>query len=223
MKKKYFSIIVIISFCLVFIQVENALAVSSSASKNTVVAKKNDAKQYESKKLKIAFTYPKDWGTINQKIENSFDSSFSTCALNIGKEKTNFLSGVKKIIDEGFGTDSWELKALSINSQKDIEKYCSLFNAKCPARDKSDWCKERKGKEKCELKKNSAGIKFVKVKEVVTHLGEEKGSVETNYFIFNPKSEYKGIIISTESLKMKKITNLVGKLDSLVGSLRFIK
>lgn len=152
---------------------------------------------YENKTLNIAFFYPQDWGNISQE-KNGTDH----ITLSAFQAPTVFLAadnGGKSVPRGAYWGDSAGL----IDSQSYIDNLCGTKNKA----------------QKCEIKINSAGVKYAKVVEEVMDIGGS--TIETNYYIYNSNSEFRGIIISTDRLKAKNTEALEEKLQNLVDSFHF--
>ena len=153
---------------------------------------------YENKTLSISFHYPENWGEITQEEDGT-----DHIALSIFKKPIVLLAadnGGESIARGAY----WGDMAESIVSQDYIDNLCNVKNEA----------------ESCQIKSNQYGIKYAKVVEEVIKFGEP--TIETNYYIFNSKSEFRGLIISTERLVTVDIDNLEDKLQSLVDSFKFI-
>jgi hypothetical protein len=165
--------------------------------KVTTSAKTSDLKSYKNGTLNVAFSYPQDWGNVSQENEGTAHIS-----LSVFEAATIFLAAYND--DEGPDRGAyWGDMAKLINSQSYINSLC---NTKSEA-------------QSCEIKTNSSGVKYAKVVEEVIKFGDP--TVETNYYIYNPNSTFRGIIISTERLREKGIENLEQKLQNLIESFYF--
>lgn len=177
-----------------------ALKRAGSTVRSTVTDKEDDTslKSYENKTLNISFSYPQDWGDVSQKKDGT-----DHIALSVFESSVVFLAadnGGESVARGAYWGDSAEL----IDSQNYVNNLC-----------------DTKGEaQSCEIKTNSSGVQYAKVVEEVFQMGG--GTIGTNYYIYNPNSEFRGIILSTDRLREKDVSDLESKLQNLVDSLYFI-
>lgn len=157
----------------------------------------SNLKSYESDTLNIAFSYPQDWGNISQEKDGT-----DHIALSVFEKSIIFLAADNGSESVGRGA-YWGDSAGLIDSQGYINNLCDTKNEA----------------QNCEIKTNPTGVKYAKVVEEVFKFGDP--TIETNYYIYNPNSKFRGIILSTERLKSKNISNLESKLQNLVDSFYF--
>lgn len=173
---------------------------TKSADKEDDVPLKPQAsnlKSYENKTLNISFSYPQDWGDVSQEKDGTDHIS-----LSVFKSSIIFLAADNGGESVGRGA-YWGDNAELIDSQSYINNLCDT---------KSE-------AQSCEIKTNSSGVKYAKVVEEVLKFGDP--TIETNYYIYNPNSEFRGILLSTERLRSENINDLESKLQSLVDSFYF--
>lgn len=157
----------------------------------------SNLKSYENKTLNVSFSYPQDWEDVSQE-KNGTDH----ISLSVFESSIIFLAadnGGESVARGGYWGDGAEL----IDSQSYINNLCDTKNEA----------------QSCEIKTNSSGVKYVKVVEEVFKFGDP--TIETNYYIYNPNSGFRGIILSTERLRTKNISDLENKLQNLVDSFYF--
>lgn len=160
--------------------------------------KTSNLESYENRTLNVAFSYPQDWGSISQENDGT-----DHVALSVFEAVTIFLAADNG--DDSVGRGAyWGDDAELIDSQKYVD----------------DLCRTKSEAESCAIKINSFGVEYAKVVEEVFKFGDS--TIETNYYIYNPNSEFRGIIFSTERLRGRNIQNLEEKLESLVDSFYFI-
>lgn len=165
---------------------------------NEEVSTNQEVTNYHNITLDMTFDYPAEWEAVYQELDGT-----DHLALSVFENSTIFLaadSGGESVARGAYWGDSAGL----ITNQDYIDSLCDT---------KTD-------AQSCEIKTNSNGIRYAKVVEEVTKFGEP--TIETNYYLYHPKSDYKGIIVSTERLRAKNIENLEQKLDKLVDSINFL-
>lgn len=185
-------------------QAKNKTKTSTQNSTSTQ-NKKSNLKKYENKKLSISFSYPKELGKIKANISETKDHI--SLALPKVSDNAIFLAADNGQTSTARG-GYWGDWAENIDSKKFITDLCQL---------KSSYTKDFID---CKIKTNSSGITFSKVNKTIMEMGPRSEAV--NYYIFNPHSEYRDIILSTDQLKEAGVKNPEEKLDTIVRSLTFV-
>lgn len=165
--------------------------------------RQNDLTSYTNDRLKLAFSYPKDWGAITEKDELPL----------AGQVRLNISDEIFLVADNGErGGDRggyWGDYASFIKSESDVTNFCgNPFTF--PERIQS-----------CNILKNNNGISYAKTQEEICTEGGCFGDA-TNYYFYNPNSEYTGIVMSSDRLKDNNILDLDKKLDEIAKGLRFL-
>lgn len=150
---------------------------------------------YKDNDLKISLSYPKDWGEINKKIE----SDHVILAVFNNDVFLGADNGKKSLGRGGYWGDAAEF----IINQDYVNNFCN-------------------DKNNCEIKTNQYGITFAREKRLFSDLGDPTPRESIFYYLFNPKTEFKGTIISNERLIDNNIESLESKMDSIIDSIEFI-
>lgn len=166
--------------------------------------KDTSLQEYKNDGLKLAFTYPKDWGVITegdrfpyvgQIILRLFDTTFLAA-------NNDFGGG-----DRG---GYWGDYAWFIGNQSSIINFCN-DPFQFPDRIES-----------CSILQNENGISYAKTQEEICSEAGCSG-IATNYYLYNPNSEFRGIVISSAFLRDNNISRLDTQLDELVQSISFLQ
>lgn len=159
---------------------------------------------YSNDQLKISFSYPKEWGLIEEKTELPL----------IGQITLVFSDDIFLSASNGYRNADrggyWGDYAYFLNDQSTITDFCKEpFTY--PERIKS-----------CAILTNNNGIIYAKTQEEICTEGGCSG-LAVNYYLYNPNSEFRGLVISSDRLKDNNILELEEKLDELVNNLNFVK
>ena len=190
-------------YALVFEKAWDKTKLSATAQKVLSTLKfiqTKDLQTYNNDELKISFNYPNEWGQLVQKDEPDHIALQVNNRIFLGTD-----NGEDSLGRGGY----WGDPANLIVNQEYINNFCN---------DKSD----------CEIKTNQQGITFARniEKEYSTFGSDPVEAVF--YYLFNPKSEYRGVIISGVNLDNDNI--LVGEniqfdesdMELLIDGLNFI-
>ena len=171
-----------------------------------------DVKMFSDKNIGIQFVYKQELGDIvSEKSDNLQTLLFS-------KYNDNGLFLTANDGEESIGRGAfWGDEAYSITNQEYINNFCE-------------------GKENCTIGVNNHGIKFAKVvdekytADLSCSIEPENNSCKTEravfYYLYNPDSKYKGIVLSDARLNNAPELDLNDKeylMDMIVSSINYIK
>ena len=172
-------------------------------------------KTFQSDRLKISFEYPTEWQNLLES-EGDFSKANaihpSRIRISIGNLKDNpvILEADNGGDRMGRGRFTGDI-VIDVDSQDYIKNFCQN--------------QENKNINKCEFKVNSNNINFVKYEDELCREGGCFGK-GLFYLIYNPNSEYQGILLYTYNIqKDKTAPNSEEEIifDSLIDSLKFGK
>lgn len=158
---------------------------------------------YKNDRLKLTFSYPKDMGPITE------DELPPDGHVTLRLSGDIFLAADSGERDGDRGS-YWGDYASFLNNQSTITNFCNEpFTF--PDRIKN-----------CNVLQNQNGISYAKTQEEICTEGGCSG-IATSYYIYNPNSEFRGIVISSDRLRDNSIPQLDEKLDEIVKSINFVK
>lgn len=160
--------------------------------------------QYQNDRLKLKFSYPRAWGAITEKDELP---RIGQITLRLSGDI--FLAADNSYHEGGRGS-YWGDYGTFLKNQASITNLCNKPFAS-PERVKS-----------CSILQNANGISYAKTQEEICTEGGCDG-IATSYYLYNPNSEFKGIVISSDRLRHNNIPQLEMNLDELVKSISFVK
>lgn len=160
----------------------------------TDLDKNSGLQQFKNDDLKLSFDYPKEWGEISIKNEPDHISLAIDLDVFLGAD-----NGGDSMGRGGY----WGDEAVLITDQNYVNNFCN-------------------GKVDCQIMTNKSGIIFAREKKLFDSLSDQNQRDSIFYYIFNPKSKFRGIILSDEGLINMNIESIESKIDSLVDSIEFI-
>ena len=187
--------VIIIGGSFLWWQQKRSLSITQTQNNSNQLA---EWQLYKNNDLKISFSYPKNWGEINKKIES--DHVILALAVFNNAVFLGADNGKKALVGRG---GYWGDEAEFIINQNYINDFCN-------------------DKNNCEIKTNQYGITFAREKRLFSDLGYPTPHESIFYYLFNPKTELKGIIISNERLINNNIESLESKMDSIIDSIEFV-
>ena len=148
---------------------------------------------YSSDTLKLAFSYPTTWENLDMIDEPDHKALTIDGNIFLGAD-----NGEESVGRGAYWGDDAEL----IVGADYISNYCDEVES-----------------DECAIYTNDNGVTYVK------WTGEYGGfeiTVQTNYYIYNSNSEYRGVILSAERLNDAGVENAEEDLEELVESLYFL-
>lgn len=161
---------------------------------NQQKTEKSNVSTFSDSEIWISFSYPNNWWTITKSSETN---------------NSKYLIMLSKNWNVFFAFHNWETpiarwsfwwdQAKNINSNSYINNFCQ-------------------NKTNCSVLTNTNGIKYAKYNEEYWEMWSDIVNTRLMYYIFNPNSNYRGIIMSNERISNESISNL----DSIINSLSFL-
>lgn len=143
----------------------------------------------------VSFSYPSSRWPITKDVETN---SWNKYLIILSKDWNTFLAfhnGWTPLARWGF----WWDQASAINNTWYISDFCQ-------------------NKSNCTINTNTNWIQYAKYNEEYGEMWSDTINTRLMYYIFNPNSRYRGIIMSNERISNEPISNL----DSIINSLSFL-
>lgn len=144
----------------------------------------------------VSFSYPSNWWEITKSSEENDGKKY---LIGLSKDKENifavFHNGGTPVARWGF----WWDMAMNISGSAYVSSFCT-------------------GKTKCTVHTNSNDIPYVKYYYEAGVMGSEQTKSTIAYYLFNPNSDFRGIIVSNDRIPNEPESSL----DTIVESFKFI-